>query len=303
MDLITKPYSVTEMVGQFLVNRPTNTTSRYWLAIKRWVGFLQPEARDLTEANWQPLLTADAHTVKLFVTHLRGKGIDYATLSVYRAALTGFYYELIGTGFKIPNGNPWLMVKFPRGSTRPKKPTVGLNEEQSALLLSLPDQNHEKGRRDYAILCLLLGAGLRASEALGVTYGDIKRNRFGDYCIKVRTTKGKRFREVDVSEWVGTGILSSRGLLDSRVCAFSRKGLHKWFKRYLRQAFLDTRLYSLHSCRKAAITRLLDSGNPHREVQSFSGHSSVQMVERYDDGRRGRSGAGIRLLYGGLTEP
>jgi integrase len=40
-----------------------------------------------------------------------------------------------------------------------------------------------------------------------------------------------------------------------------------------------------HSARATAITKLLADGIPHREVQEFSRHSSIQMVEWYDKRR------------------
>ena len=42
-----------------------------------------------------------------------------------------------------------------------------------------------------------------------------------------------------------------------------------------------------HSARATAITRLLAEGIPHREVQEFSRHASIQMVELYDKRRIG----------------
>jgi integrase len=40
-----------------------------------------------------------------------------------------------------------------------------------------------------------------------------------------------------------------------------------------------------HSARATAITKLLTDGIPHREVQAFSRHASIQMVEHYDKRR------------------
>ena len=42
---------------------------------------------------------------------------------------------------------------------------------------------------------------------------------------------------------------------------------------------------SPHSARATAITKLLSDGFSHREVQEFSRHASIQMVEVYDKRR------------------
>lgn len=65
------------------------------------------------------------------------------------------------------------------------------------------------------------------------------------------------------------GVASTHTLYGSWVRALTRAGL-------------DPRHYTPHSARATAITKLLADGVPHREVQEFSRHSSVRMVERYD---------------------
>jgi integrase len=66
----------------------------------------------------------------------------------------------------------------------------------------------------------------------------------------------------------------------------STHGIYELFKRYCKQAGIKE-FVSPHSARATAITRLLSRGIPHREVQEFSRHSSIQMVELYDKRRLG----------------
>lgn len=63
----------------------------------------------------------------------------------------------------------------------------------------------------------------------------------------------------------------------------SRVGLWKIIKK--RSAEIGEN-FSPHDLRAAAITDMLDGGVSHREVQIFSRHKSVQMVELYDRRRR-----------------
>lgn len=298
MDLTTRVYSVRELIGQFLANRPPNTMRNYWNAINRWGGYLHPTARDWTEMSWELLLTADAHQAKYFITLLREKELDYSTLNGYRAALIGFYDEIIGTGFTMPQGNPFRMVRFPRGSTRPKRSCTAFTENEASLLLSLPDVTHPTGRRDYAILACLLGAGLRRMDILNLTYDSLKKG-VKEWYLTIRDGKACRYREMGIHVTVAEAILMlPEG--EGRLFPLSREGLHKLFKRYIKQARLDPQVYSLHSCRKTSITKLLQDGVPHRDVMQFSGHSSMKMVEYYDQGFSSREkGPGIRLIYGG----
>jgi integrase len=60
--------------------------------------------------------------------------------------------------------------------------------------------------------------------------------------------------------------------------------LYRLFKHYCEKAGA-TQFLTPHSARATAITKLLADGIPHREVQEFSRHSSIQMVELYDKRR------------------
>jgi integrase len=63
----------------------------------------------------------------------------------------------------------------------------------------------------------------------------------------------------------------------------SPDGIYQLFKRYC--AAVGAEHASPHSARATAITKLLADGVSFREVQEFSRHSSVQMVEVYDKRR------------------
>jgi integrase len=60
----------------------------------------------------------------------------------------------------------------------------------------------------------------------------------------------------------------------------------------------STEFVSPHSARATAITKLLADGLPHRLVQEFSRHSSIQMVELYDKRRVGvEDNPGAKLKF------
>ncbi len=46
---------------------------------------------------------------------------------------------------------------------------------------------------------------------------------------------------------------------------------------------LDIRGVSTHSCRRSALTSMSDKGTPLRVIQKISGHSSLEMLQRYLD--------------------
>jgi integrase len=64
----------------------------------------------------------------------------------------------------------------------------------------------------------------------------------------------------------------------------SDTGLYLLFKQYCMAAGAGMYV-TPHSARATAITKLLSDGVPHRVVQEFSRHASIQMVEWYDKRR------------------
>ena len=87
-------------------------------------------------------------------------------------------------------------------------------------------------------------------------------------------------------------------------CANSQKpisdtGVYLLFKHYCQVVGAGTHA-TPHSARATAITKLLADGIPHRQVQEFSRHASIQMVEWYDKRRFSvDENAGVGLEYEG----
>lgn len=246
------------------------------------------------------------HQVKSFLQTLRNEGLSYSSIAGYHTALAMFYDELIANHFPIKD-NPFRSrtVTLPKGCRRPQYPTRGMEENDVLRLLAAPNRRTLKGIRDYALLCCYLGLGLRRNEALRLTKDDLRVNERGQTVVSIRNAKNCAYRETVCSAWVADGLWDHVRVV-SGLQLFSLKptSAHKLFKSYLKRTGLDVELYSLHSCRKTAITALLDAGVPHREVKYFSGHTSVRMVERYDEERNTvDKNPGFKLVYGGKGLP
>ena len=65
------------------------------------------------------------------------------------------------------------MAYFPRMKWRPRKLPVVLSHEEVERLLDQPDTETILGLRDRAMLSLLYGTGIRASECAGVLEEDV----------------------------------------------------------------------------------------------------------------------------------
>ncbi len=80
-----------------------------------------------------------------------------------------------------------------------------LTKEQAGELLAVPDRQTTKGKRDYAILALLVGCALRRRELASLSVEDIQM-RENRWVIADLRGKGGRVRTVAVPVWVKNGI-------------------------------------------------------------------------------------------------
>jgi integrase len=231
-----------------------------------------------------------------------------ATIAKKLVVLRRIYRLLISCNF-YSTTNPFDQENLPVPSVKSgrKRPTEMIPYDRVRELLNLPDERTEKGLRDKAVLSLLFGAGLRRSEVLNLRLGDIRKTQRGTVFLRLRSTKGKTDADQTIPPWaaqVVANLIEQRrkqgaAEMDFLVNSYrgpggrtataeplSDSGLYRMFCDYCQRAGI-TAWASPHSARATAITRLLDDGLSHREVQEFSRHASVQMVEAYDKRRYG----------------
>src|SRR6202163_1014470 len=80
-----------------------------------------------------------------------------------------------------------------------------LSLRQAQALLSAPDISTLRGLRDRAILAVLLGCGLRRSEAAALTFTHLQQ-RDGRWCIADMVGKHGRVRTIPVPAWTKVAI-------------------------------------------------------------------------------------------------
>jgi integrase len=80
-----------------------------------------------------------------------------------------------------------------------------LTREQAKDLLRVPDRSTLKGKRDYAILAVLVGCALRRRELAALDIADVQQ-REGRWVIADLRGKGNRIRTVAIPLWVKAAI-------------------------------------------------------------------------------------------------
>lgn len=200
--------------------------------------------------------------------------------------------------------NPFDIDKVPINTKKSgqKRPTEMIDFDLVRKIINTPNEKTMQGLRDKLILSLLFAGGLRRSEVANLIMDDVRASEGGTFYLKLRATKSGKDFEQALPLWCSSILIKylefrkSEGALsgDKLFMGFAGKnqiksdnkpltpsGIYRLFKIYCEKAGAGS-FVSPHSARATAITKLLSDGISHREVQEFSRHSSIQMVETYD---------------------
>jgi len=168
-----------------------------------------------------------------------------------------------------------------------------LTREQAKELLQVPDRSTLKGKRDYAILALLVGCALRRRELATLKMSDLQE-REGRWVIADLCGKGNRIRTVTVPLWVKNAInawLDSAELLEGKLFRSVTKGgnvarssLSDWAVWSVVQQSAEQigiERFGAHDLRRTCAKLCRKSGGDLEQIKFLLGHSSIQTTERY----------------------
>jgi site-specific recombinase XerD len=189
-----------------------------------------------------------------------------------------------------------------------------LTTAQTAALVDAPDLTTLKGKRDRAMLALLVGCGLRRAEAAALTLGHLQ-NRAGRPVILDLRGKHGRLRTVTVPAWVQEAVTNwcaAAGIqrpeerllrsvcrrkvrnpagapvrdLDGAIRYEERAGKALTAQAVLLTVAAYTRELGLagvspHDLRRTCAKLCRASGAELEQIQMLLGHASIQTTERY----------------------
>ncbi|MHC4398656.1 MAG: tyrosine recombinase XerC [Planctomycetota bacterium] len=234
-----------------------------------------------------------------YVAALHEAGYAKTTIARRLASLRSFFRFGRREGWT--EANPAKPLRNPR-----KERTLPhfLSSEDLGRLLEAPPSNQPLGLRDRAILETMYSAGLRVSELVGISEGDL------DFEAGVARVRGKGRRERlapigsyatrALKRWLGVRRLDNIEPSGPEAPVFVNKfgrrittrSVARMLEKYLRQTGLDERT-TPHSLRHSFATHLLDRGADIRSVQELLGHKSLVTTQIYTH----VSTAGLREAY------
>ena len=231
-------------------------------------------------------------TVQRFVLHLQDKSLSASTINVRLAPVRRLAAEAADNGLLAPHiaaGISRVKGAKQQGTRTGNWLTAGQAEQ----LINAPDTSRLKGKRDRALLSVLIGCGLRRNEASSLTFEHI-RQREGRWVIVDLHGKGNRVRTVPMPAWTKAGIdawSAAAGLTGGRVFrSMNNRGqivgeillpqnIMETVGKYGRRIALDK--LAPHDLRRT-FAKLAHKGRAAIEqIQLSLGHASIVTTERY----------------------
>jgi integrase/recombinase XerD len=262
--------------------RSANTIAAYRRDLRAYVEWLG--ARSLADV--------EARDIEAYVGHLRGDGKAPASIKRAIVAVRSLHRFLADEDVDVRD--PAVAIEVPRVPTGLPK---ALTEDEVASLLDAVVGWDGPARRDRAILEVLYGTGMRISELVGLSLGDLDL----DGGLVRAFGKGSKERIVPLvgmahratREWLapsGRGAMeparwARRGdadavFLNARGGRLTRQGAWGIIRHHGDRVGLRDRL-TPHVLRHSCATHLLDHGADIRVVQELLGHASISTTQVY----------------------
>jgi integrase/recombinase XerD len=226
-----------------------------------------------------------ARDVLEYIEYLRReRGNGDAAVNRAVTILKNFFRAMVSMGHMEPRDNP--MAHFPKVKKPSRKLPEVLTEQEVPLLLAQPRKDTIIGLRDCALLTLLYGTGIRASECSGLDEKDLDLvNR----TVRVKG-KGGHERTVPLNDMVVKAMrvyLEARGAHRSGALFVSRKGkrmsrntIYERVRTHARKARIQKKV-SPHRLRHAFATHLVRNGVNLMTIRDLLGHRQITSTQIY----------------------
>jgi integrase len=240
----------------------------------------------------EPRLALNRIVVLRYRSHLESRQLAPGTVNLRLGAVRRLAYEAADSGL--------LSADLAAGIRRVKgvkkfgvRLGNWLTAEQGQALWQAPNHQRLKGKRDRALLALLLACGLRRHEVVALRLDHLQQ-REEHWAIIDPVGKGGHVRTVPVPDWVRTELdvwlaaaAIDRGTLFRRVNKVGRawgdgmtvKAVWHIVKESARS--IGVAKLAPHDLRRTCARLCHASGGELEQIQFLLGHVSVQTTERY----------------------
>ena len=251
----------------------TSTIAAYRKTLEQFREYVR-----LQQGDVEPGRVTARHVLE-YVNHLRrDRHNGDAAVGRQVTILKNFYRAIVAMGHLEPAANP--LAHFPKLKAKPRKLPTVLSAEEVQHLLASPPKDIVLGLRDRAILALLYGTGIRASECATLLEKDVD---LATGTIRV-TGKGGHERSIPLNPKVAESLQAYRqvrrdvpprgAFFRSRTGkAMSRGAIYERVRTHARRARIAKRV-SPHTLRHTFATHLVRGGRESRDDSRSTGPST-----------------------------
>lgn len=276
-------------------NVSAHTQRNYMSDLLQFLSFIEkPHAQ--AEPHTIVVQQIDYHLIHAFLSTLHRRHNKKSSIGRKLSAVKSFFRFLLREG--AIERDPTLQVGSPKKDQ--SLPTY-LPVDDMFRLLDAPPLDTPAGVRDQAILEVLYSCGLRVSELVGLTWGEIDANL---EVIRVRG-KGNKERIVPIGRKALTALDRYRAEILALIVPKRRRSLASAPTLPTSPVFLNCRGDRLttrsvarivvgyarscgialkttpHALRHTFATHLLDAGADLRAIQELLGHASLSSTQKY----------------------
>lgn len=273
-------------------NASPHTIAAYRDTFRLLLGFAQHRLRKPPSAL--PLADLDTPLIGAFLQHLeKERGNSVRTRNARLAAIHSFF-RFVALQEPAHSATCQRVLAIPTKKSERKLVTALTRVEQEALLAG-PDRSTWLGRRDHAVMLLLLQTGLRVSEMRGLRCEDIVLSTGAHVrCLgkgrKDRCTPLTRQTVSILRAWLAerAGLPHEPAFPSRRGTLLSRDAVERLVAKYARVASekcasLRKKRVTPHVLRHTTAVTLLQAGNDRAVIALWLGHESIETTQMYLD--------------------
>lgn len=258
----------------------TTTIAAYGATLRQFRAWIEVRHDDL------PPQEVSARIVLEYVVFLRqerGNGDSAVNRTV--TVVKNFYRAMVAMGHLEPRQNP--LAQFPKMKGTPKKLPTVLSNDEVRKLLDAPRSDTILGLRDRAILALLYGTGIRATECATLQEGDVD---LSEQTIRV-TGKGGHQRVLPLTPQVVAGLQNYRAargpvaplsafFRSRRGSQLTRNAVYERVRKYAGTTRM-TKHVTPHTLRHTFATHLVRLDTNLVVIRDLLGHRQLTSTEVY----------------------
>jgi site-specific recombinase XerD len=230
-------------------------------------------------------------TVQAYRVALEARGLAAASVNQKLSAIRKLAAEASWNGLLDPVAAQGIRA-VKGAKTQGTRTGNWLSKQNAEQLINTPDTSTVKGKRDRAILAVMIGCGLRREEVAGLTVEDVQQ-RDGAWCVvdlrgkhgRIRTVPMPSFAKAAIDQWTAAAGVTVGRLFrgvnkGDRVTGEGLSSQGIWRAVEAHSQALGVRV-APHDLRRTHAKLSYRGGAKLDQIQLGLGHASLMTTQRY----------------------